>query len=257
LILILKILLEKYNYNIYFDFIETYLPQGFLNLNPSDPVIQKMDSLMELNDQMLIVMDLTKMEIIYTSKQSFKMLGIEPEKNNPLEMMSRSHECDLHRFGLGRSKLISMDKDLFIAHKGAEVFSTNIRMKRPDQTYCSHLFQFYLFYSPSFKTVFSVQVNTNIDSFKMKKEHFHYYTGDDVSLFKFPDEALLKIGHNLTCREYEILNLAAEGLSSDEISKKLFVSIHTVQTHRKNILRKYNMAHLTDIIFLFKDQGLL
>jgi len=253
----LKKLLDKYNYSIYFDFIEAYLPQGFLNINPSDPIIQKLDSLMELNDQMLIVMDLNKVEIIYTSKQSFEMLGIEPEKNNPHEMMTRSHECDLHRFGLGRSKLLSMDKDIFIAHKGTEVFSTNIRMKRPDQIYCNHLFQFYLFYSPSFNTVFSVQVNTNIDTFKMKKDHFHYYTGNDVSLFKFPDEKLLKIGHNLTCREFEILKLVENGLSSEQISEKLFVSILTVQTHRKNILQKYNKTYLTDIIFLFKDQGLL
>lgn len=248
---------EYYSYSIFFDFIETYLPQGFLDINPNDPIMQKIDSLMDTNDQMLKIMDLTKIKVIYNSKHSLKMLGIEPKSNNPYEMMSRAHECDLHRFGLGRAKLLKMDRDLFIDNKGAKVFSTNIKMRKPDGKYANHLFQFYLFYSPTFNTVYSVQINTNIDTYKMKKDTFHYYVGNDTSVFRFPDEKLLKMGHQLTCREFEILKLVSYGLSSEEVAEKLFVSIHTIQTHRKNILNKYNKSHLSDIIFLFKDQGLL
>ncbi len=95
---------NPYNYSIYHDFIESYLPSGFHNINSTDPIIRKLESFMEETDQMLIVMDLTQLKIIYTSKRSMDMLGIEPETNDPLKMMSKVHPEDLHRFGLVRSK---------------------------------------------------------------------------------------------------------------------------------------------------------
>jgi len=251
------ILNDNYNYNIYFDFIEAYLPNKFRNINPTDPIIKILDNLMEFHNQMLLVMDITNAEIIYTSKQSLEMLGIKPEKNNPFEMMSRVHEDDVHRFGLGRAKLVEMGINLFSSHSESQVFSTDIRMRKPDNTYCNHLFQFYLFYSTTFNSVFLVQINTNIDKLKMKKDTFHYYVGKDVTLFRFPDKELLEIGHKLTLREFNVLQLLADSHSSAKIAEKLSVSVHTIRTHRKNIMEKYDKTHLTDIIVSFKDQGLL
>lgn len=48
-------------------------------------------------------------------------------------------------------------------------------------------------------------------------------------------------------REKEVIGLLVQGLSSYEIAEKLFLSKHTVDTHRRNILRKTdskNTAHL-------------
>jgi DNA-binding NarL/FixJ family response regulator len=44
----------------------------------------------------------------------------------------------------------------------------------------------------------------------------------------------------ITHREQEILRLMAQGMSSKSIANELGVSFHTIQTHRKNILRKLN-----------------
>ena len=41
----------------------------------------------------------------------------------------------------------------------------------------------------------------------------------------------------LSPREKEVLSLLADELTSKEISEKLFISVNTVETHRKNILR--------------------
>lgn len=51
----------------------------------------------------------------------------------------------------------------------------------------------------------------------------------------------------VTPREIEIVKMIAEGMSTRQISFQLFISEHTVHTHRKNILLKLgvrNMAHL-------------
>lgn len=249
---------EPYSYSIYHDFIESYLPTGFLNINAEDPIMIKLEDLMAKNDQMLIVMDLTKTKILYTSKRSIDMVGIEPEKNDTLKMMSRVHPDDLHRFGLGRAKLLNLDKDLFIANKGAALLSTDIRMLKPNNENANLLFQCYMFFSEiPHRTVYYIQVNTNIDWFKMHKDAFHYYVGDDVSLFKFPNEKLLNLGHNLTTREFEIVKKISKGLSSKQIAEKLFLSIHTVNTHRRNILQKSKKEHISEYIYELLSQGLI
>lgn len=52
----------------------------------------------------------------------------------------------------------------------------------------------------------------------------------------------------LSTREKEILRLIGEGKSSQEIADLLFIGKTTVDTHRKNILRKLNIHGKTDLI---------
>lgn len=47
--------------------------------------------------------------------------------------------------------------------------------------------------------------------------------------------------YDLSARETQILALIAQGLSSKEIADRLNLSIHTINTHRKNITRKTNI----------------
>jgi DNA-binding NarL/FixJ family response regulator len=48
--------------------------------------------------------------------------------------------------------------------------------------------------------------------------------------------------NSLSTRETEIIHLVAEGLTNKEIAEKLFLSIHTVKTHRKNIIKKLGFS---------------
>lgn len=52
---------------------------------------------------------------------------------------------------------------------------------------------------------------------------------------------------SLTDKEIQILSLIAKGLSNKEISEKLFISIHTVYTHRKNIIKKLNLTSTAEL----------
>lgn len=52
----------------------------------------------------------------------------------------------------------------------------------------------------------------------------------------------------LSKREQEILKLIGEGKTSLEISEILFIGKSTVDTHRKNILKKLNMHGKTDLM---------
>lgn len=61
----------------------------------------------------------------------------------------------------------------------------------------------------------------------------------------------------LTKREKEILLLLKQGKTSQEISDTLFLSLLTVQTHRKNLLKKFEVSNLMELINIANQYGLL
>ena len=89
------------------------------------------------------------------------------------------------------------------------------------------------------------------------KHGFHYYLGNDLSYFKFPDRTLLNTGNIFTRREFDIIKLIATGDTSEQIAEKLFLSHYTVNTHRGNILKKTNKEHISELIYELMEQGLL
>ncbi|MEO6136844.1 MAG: response regulator transcription factor [Ginsengibacter sp.] len=61
----------------------------------------------------------------------------------------------------------------------------------------------------------------------------------------------------LTRREKEVLELIASGMTNNEISQRLFISVTTVDTHRKNLLEKFNAKNTASLIKLSVSQGYL
>lgn len=66
---------------------------------------------------------------------------------------------------------------------------------------------------------------------------------DDYSLEEFTCEPI-----NLSNREVEIIKLIAEGLSNAKIAEELFLSNHTINTHRKNIMTKIGVKNTAGIV---------
>jgi DNA-binding NarL/FixJ family response regulator len=61
---------------------------------------------------------------------------------------------------------------------------------------------------------------------------------------------------NLSSRELEVLQLIARGYSSSRISQELYISVHTVNSHRKNILKKLNLKSPIQLITYALEHGL-
>lgn len=61
---------------------------------------------------------------------------------------------------------------------------------------------------------------------------------------------------DLTEREIEIVRLIVKEFSSAEIAEKLFISQRTVETHRKNILRKTGVKNIVGLIKYAYDNKL-
>ena len=63
--------------------------------------------------------------------------------------------------------------------------------------------------------------------------------------------------HDLSTREQEVMALTAEGFSSREIGKKLFISPKTVDTYRSRIMDKLGLNHRSELVRFALRVGLL
>jgi DNA-binding NarL/FixJ family response regulator len=59
----------------------------------------------------------------------------------------------------------------------------------------------------------------------------------------------------LTDREKEIARLVAQGLSSKQIARQLFISIETVKTHRRRMLQKNNISSFPHLVYLMNNES--
>lgn len=62
---------------------------------------------------------------------------------------------------------------------------------------------------------------------------------------------------HLTKREIEVLNDISNGLRSQEIAEKLFISERTVEAHRGNIMKKLEARNMAELIKIAMNAGLL
>jgi DNA-binding NarL/FixJ family response regulator len=83
------------------------------------------------------------------------------------------------------------------------------------------------YYSPS---ISRVMMKTFVESAKNSSTH----------------EQIKKL--TLTVREKEILKLYVEGYTNQEIADKLSISIRTVETHKNNIMQKYNFKTTVEMV---------
>jgi DNA-binding CsgD family transcriptional regulator len=247
-----------HDYNLFLKFLETWSPSGFIGIDRNDPLINMLEELMEINNQFFYVADIIQMRVLFTSKRSTLMIGIEPDEVTPYHFMEAVHPSDIQRLNLGRAKIIKLAQDLYIAEKGYILMSTNYKFRTPSGEYSDFLVQGYLFYTTvPHKTVYFLKIHTNIDWHKKIKHGYHLYIGKDLSNLRYPDDEMLMIGNIFSGREFEIIKLIESGLSSEEIAEKLFLSVHTVNTHRRNILEKSGKSSISDLIYELMERGVL
>lgn len=79
-----------------------------------------------------------------------------------------------------------------------------------------------------------------------------------VEHLRFPNRpATKKTDVPLTKREIEVLQLIAEEYSNPEIAEKLFVSIRTVDAHRRNLIEKLSVKNTAGLVKYAMKNGLI
>ena len=84
-----------------------------------------------------------------------------------------------------------------------------------------------------------------------------YFSDEVQELLLRPTPAAAPGPTPLTRREHEVLRLIAEGLTSQEIGNRLFLSPLTIETHRRNLLTKFEVTNTAALIRLAAQQQLI
>ena len=184
------------NYQLFFQFIDQALPGGFKNIDCTNPLVMKLEELTEANKQFFFIFDLIQLKILFASKRSHVMMGIEPDALNPSIFVKSMHPEDLVWHNIVQTRFFNTGQQIFNENSGTALISTNFRLKDPSGNYINTLVQCYLFFTAvPYKTVFVLQVLTDISWFEKNKPGYHFYLGNDPYFFRYPDENLLSRGN--------------------------------------------------------------
>jgi DNA-binding CsgD family transcriptional regulator len=247
---------QEYNYKVFRKFLNARLARGFLSVDPADAFLMDIVQKMKPNAQFFYIADMARMTFLFVSPGSDEVIGVEPAKVDPGLMISITHTDDIKRHQLARSHAIRLSNDIYSSKKGIAIISTNVRATRNGTDYFDLLYQGYLFHSGRpLEAVFLLMVLTDISKLGIRMNKYHYYTGYDPEYFRFPDRKLLATGSLFTNSEHLVLQLIESGLSTVQIAQKLFRSAETIETHRKNIIKKSGLPSTKDVVISLKNQG--
>lgn len=63
--------------------------------------------------------------------------------------------------------------------------------------------------------------------------------------------------NEISTREIEVLQLISQGLTNQEIATKLFLSHHTTESHRRNLMEKLDARNTADLVRKGMEKGLI
>lgn len=85
----------------------------------------------------------------------------------------------------------------------------------------------------------------------MESKHFYSREILDILLHDHQEDEVL------TARELQVLKLVAKGKSTREIANELYLSVHTINSHRKNIIKKLNIQSPVEFVRHAMDRQLI
>ena len=96
-----------------------------------------------------------------------------------------------------------------------------------------------------------------IQKVSQRKNYFHPKINDEVFDYFRGKTAAKNTLQELSQREIQIIKFVSEGKTTGEIASELFLSEHTVKTHRRNIMQKMHVKSSAELVKLASDRGLI
>lgn len=87
--------------------------------------------------------------------------------------------------------------------------------------------------------------------------YFHPKINDQVFNYLRDKSSAKTDVHELSVREKEIIRCLADGMNTKAVSNELFISEHTVKTHRRNIMHKLQVKTSAELIKLAIEEGII
>ena len=221
---------------------------------------EKVASCIPFTSPIFFIIDYTQKKYISISDNTQSVLNYAPQEfmEGGIGFLLQIYQPD--DFRIYNEKVFSLNADFLKSiqqplHKNY-VFSYNYRVRNADKKLVPvYQRSTYITSKETGLPLYNIGVVTDISLFK--KDTLMLHTIEEYSNLDRRNSKKI-IEHNyfypyledalLTKREIEILKRIADGLGSEEIGKKLFISVNTVINHRKNMLQKTNTKNVAELI---------
>jgi DNA-binding CsgD family transcriptional regulator len=222
-----------------------------------------LERLSEIENCTFSVLDMNKNIYLLKSSKFKKMLGyIKPEdiENDDMELFHRIiHPDDLPFVLETENEAYLFYKNLPSSEKKNYKLVYDFRVKNTQGIYMRFIHQFVVLEQDRLGKSWLALIVTDLiaeraTNDKPQRRMINIKTG---KLYLFNNDDEFNSGTLLTKRETEILGLIAQGMDSQEISERLFISFNTVNNHRQNILLKTRSENTTQALLYAKRIGIV
>ena len=215
--------------------------------------------LSELAHSIVLVFDCYTKKFVFVSDNIPQSYGIDSKRlfiNGHEPVLEIIHPGDIHYGLLVRKKIYSLLSSLSAEEKMKHKMVHEMRVKNVRGEYIRIIEQeqaIELDKSGNIWLMLSViDVDASHESEITKSHLYNFETGEQIFI-----DLSDTLEEPLTNRELSVLQLMKQGLLSKEIANKLCISIHTVNIHRQNLLRKLGVQNSIEAIRLGQETGLL
>lgn len=222
---------------------------------------KKILDLFHVGDYYYYFVDWQKKEFRYVSPEVESILGYSPEGFDIPFLLSLIHPDDhpvfLNHEATAVDFLQKLPNDKLLHYK----ISYDYRVKKANGEYVRLLQQSIALHCDTANNLLlTLGVHTDISHLKSDNTStlsFLGLHGEPSFINVKPRQQFRPTPDIFTKREKEIMRCIIEGITSVDIAKKLYISKHTVDTHRKNILAKTNTKTTLELVIKVINEGLL
>lgn len=209
-----------------------------------------------LPSQALYVLDWKNMDIPY-KKGITKLLGYSGEEFTMNLIAGYIHPDDSERY----VHLVKLTNQ-YARDINSEPFSIEVlidyRVRKKDGNYMKVMRQSTIFENCQDKSIKSaINILTDITSIKTDNSVNLSVFNIEMGKVLLEEKDKFPAFFGFTKREIEILTKLKQGLSSSEISRILFISRHTVDTHRRKMLEKADCKNVMEMVQKASKQGVI
>lgn len=227
-----------------------------------EPVLRLLERVSEIEKSTLTVFDMHRKNYLLKSSKFKEMLGYTCERDIENDDMGLFHNIihpDDLPFVLETENLAhSFFSNLPASEKKDYKMVYDFRVKNTSGIYMRFIHQFAVLELDKLGKSWLVLIITELISERSQSMHLlrrmiNIKTGK-LCLFVEDSSKSEKL---LTEREIEVLRLISQGLDSQNIAERLFISVNTVNNHRQKILGKTRTENTTQALLYARKLGLI
>ncbi|NNC50426.1 MAG: PAS domain-containing protein [Flaviramulus sp.] len=208
------------------------------------------------NKQCMFVVDWKKSKVIFT-QGILNMLGYSEIEFNQDTILNNIHPEDT----LLVNRIINTSVELSIKaniKKGDAFLTKSFRLQKSDGTYLKVLSQSSPFQSDENGDLISFfTILTDISFMETRKLVEWEVYSEELNIPRFKKKIYYDFLNLFSKRELEIIRFIKQDFTSKEIALKIFISPHTVVSHRKNIFNKSNCHSIKELIAFVDNNGIV